>query len=107
MSGAHRRVQLRRSSGLEPSRQPRQLTSGGVPCPACGGGSQIIDSRRYDAGVQRRRACCLCGIRFFTKELVVGDAESDAVLRAVADELREIADKLSQPLRVLPLRART
>ena len=42
----------------------------GIPCPACGAPTQVIDSRQLEGRILRRRRCraMSCGSRFSTEE---------------------------------------
>jgi transcriptional regulator NrdR family protein len=52
----------------------KRLTSrvkpSGWKCSICGGSVKIIDTRRYDDRITRRRACIECGFRVSTKEVI-------------------------------------
>lgn len=39
-----------------------------MDCPLCRGATKVVDSRRDDDGVRRRRECLECGYRFNTME---------------------------------------
>ncbi|HEY3887768.1 MAG TPA: hypothetical protein VGL73_04285 [Caulobacteraceae bacterium] len=60
-------------------------------CPACGGPTQVVDSRRATAinGLRRRRRCTRCGVKTTTMETVymtsreqLADPKRQAVIAA-------------------------
>ncbi len=42
------------------------------PCPACGGGTHVIETRLNPAGLRRRRGCLdrACGMKVTTQEMI-------------------------------------
>lgn len=62
--------------------------SGGITCPECDGPTGVIDSRRHDGYVRRRRKCRACGRRLTTFEKVAGERlPADEVMAGVIDDL--------------------
>ena len=43
-----------------------------MKCPECGGGTQVIDSRKMEGYVWRSRKCKDCGVRVSSIEILAG-----------------------------------
>lgn len=64
--------------------------STGIICPACGGDTQVVDSRPSGQGIRRRRRCIACGERVTTHELTTTDRSAyEMRIIAVRHELRK------------------
>lgn len=60
-------------------------------CPHCRGSrSSVIDSRRKDSGIRRRRKCLTCNERFTTAEVNVFKSRSQVKKVLVMEERRRI-----------------
>lgn len=78
----------------------REISGGAFPCPVCGLGAGVSDSRLQGSHIRRRRQCA-AKHRFTTYEIVVakdgcateGNARREA-LRAAVDRLRELQEAL-------------
>lgn len=65
---------------LMKARKSGRLPGGKFPCPYCGGGTAVIDSRPSAFGsptILRRRACVGCERRFSTREVVLKGWKGD------------------------------
>lgn len=80
MHGALDRIHVQHGSlsvGSDPPRVARHRppTLGPrLPCPVCGEHESVVLATRGRvllAGIWRRRACCACGARFSTREVLV------------------------------------
>lgn len=76
--------------------RPPPKGSKAVPCPACGNlFSATKDSRNVTNYTRRRRACCRCGHRFTTHE-VLFTGDEDAPILSTKDLLRNILSGMLQ-----------
>lgn len=53
------------------------------PCPSCGGGSSVKDSRPSGGGIRRRRVCLSCSHRWSTWETVMASFDLSQSVRAL------------------------
>lgn len=56
-------------------------------CPECGNSSRVLDSKKYEKAVYRKRECKTCRFRYWTEELEI-DIDSDA-LKGMRAEYRK------------------
>lgn len=85
-------------SALPPSRARKmENPTGGVPCPNCKCGTQVVDSRESRNSIRRRRFCLGCGNRFTTWE-VIGDLPPGQDALIAIKELRAMADRMERRL---------
>lgn len=81
-----------------------------IRCPACGKAeTEVLQSRKTEAGKRRRRACS-CGARFTTLETLAGEQDGKRwrePVREVAEamHLRALAGDAAAGLLILRLRA--
>ena len=61
-------------------------------CPKCGADTIVVDSRRSDANIKRRRKCLRCGNRFSTMEI---DLDVYTALSAAPDADTRLKWKLA------------
>lgn len=68
-------------------------------CTKCGGGkNDVVDTRPSAAGVWRRRQCRTCGDTWTTVEIA---NPSDAVIKAMSEEMVEAARKIMEAMTIL------
>lgn len=81
-----------KKKGLPPSL--KHARPGAFPCPHCGGGMIVTDSRPTVDGIKRVRTCTSCYVRATTFELEgFGSVSDHATLRTIINDLRSLADK--------------
>lgn len=64
-----------------------------MECPKCEGKSRVVDSRKVETIVFRRRICNVCGYRFYTEEIQIEKDEADIYMAALKREQRKKYNK--------------
>ena len=75
----------------------KRVENPGCPCKSCGGATRVIDSRPSEKGINRRRECVKCGVRFSTVERDVDD---------LVEEIARWLEELKRPKMAKALRVR-
>jgi transcriptional regulator NrdR family protein len=88
-----KRASLPRGQKLKPE------SFSGFPCPQCDAPCGVLDSRRAEGRVRRRRCCSACNLRFTTFELIHGEDLGATVEQKDLDRLASIADYIAAKLR--------
>ena len=60
-----------------------------MECPACGGKSKVIDSRKVEMNVFRTRKCIDCSHILYTEETSISLEEADVYMAAIKREYRK------------------
>ena len=60
-----------------------------MECPECGNSTKVIDSRKVELNVFRKRKCGKCNHIFYTEEVEISLEEADIYMAALKREYRK------------------
>ena len=84
-----------RKAGIPPWRREQGVTHGKYPCPKCGWGTMVTDSRPTQGTIRRARCCANgnCGHRFSTYETpaLPGSVEPGLEMQTIIHDLEALA----------------
>ena len=60
-----------------------------MECPECGSNTKVIDSRKVELNVFRKRKCGKCSHIFYTEEVEISLEEADIYMSALKREYRK------------------